>query len=373
MSFLVLGGERFAVEKGETVLGGSGAGALDAAALAPLRPFAVITYPIEGPCTIRGLGDASATLNGLPLRPQEDVLQHGDRIAAGGLDMAYGEIRAAGRTSPAAGVTEETPLTGLAHGSPEATAATGGRIVRLSDRSVHAIPDSGLTIGREPTCGLALMSKDVSRTHATIAPSLLGYTLTDQSANGLSVNGKPLDGSCILGQHDVIRIGSEDLRFEADAASFEPSATSSPNPTSEPTPAERDSQDGPLPPPAPWLAAIEVVSPGPLKGMRFRVTRPTVELGRGSQNDVQLNDESVSGRHASLVQRGNRWTIFDLQSRNGTFVEGEIVRDQRELPSVCELRLGTLQLLFRSINVADTGTAGTIGVIGIRDDQLRQS
>lgn len=39
--------------------------------------------------------------------------------------------------------------------------------------------------------------------------------------------------------------------------------------------------------------------------------------------------------------------------------------------NVCELKLGTLTLLFRAINAADSGMPGTLGVIGITDDQLK--
>jgi hypothetical protein len=59
--------------------------------------------------------------------------------------------------------------------------------------------------------------------------------------------------------------------------------------------------------------------------------------------------------------------ILDLDSRNGTFVDGEVVREQRQLPSVCELQLGTLRLLFRTINAGEQVGNSTIGVIGMRE------
>ena len=100
-----------------------------------------------------------------------------------------------------------------------------------------------------------------------------------------------------------------------------------------------------------------------MKGQRFRLDRPTVQVGRGPHNDVRLSDDSVSTTHASLVQRGGRWVVLDLGSRNGTYVEGEIVREQRELPNVCELRLGMLVMLFRVINARPSVRSSTISVI----------
>lgn len=368
MSFLIIGSERFAFESGETVLGGRGDNALAADSIAHLPPFAIVTHPVDGPTTIRALGALPVSLNGAALRSEPDILQHGDRIEVAGLSLAYGEVSAAGRTGPAKDPAEETPLAAFAESSTEPTASTGGRLIRLSDRSVHTIPGSGLSIGRDPSCGLALASKDVSRVHAVITPSVLGYTILDKSANGVWINGLRVDGSQVLGQRDIIRIANEDFRFEADVSSFEPTVkpVEPPRQLEEPALAIEPAQ------PTALLASIEVLS-GPLKGLRFRVSRPTIEIGRGPQNDLQLDDESVSGRHASLVQRGNTWTILDLNSRNGTYVEGEIVRDQRIMPSVCEVQLGTLKLLFRAINTADADAAGTIGVIGITDERLRQA
>lgn len=365
MSFLIIGGERFAVELGETVLGGRAAEAIPSVAIGHLPPFAVVTHPVDGPTTIRGLGGVVATLGGAPLRAEPDVLQHGDRIEVAGITIAYGEMQAAGRTAPATGATEETSLPESLQTGTEPTASTGGRLVRLSDRSVHPVPESGLTIGRDPSCTIVLASKDVSRVHAVVSPALLGYTIVDKSANGVRVNGARVDGSRVLGQRDVIRLANEDFRFEADASSFEPTVKLPP--PEAPASIAAGGPPGQPTAPGPLLATLEVVSPGPLKGTRFRVTRSAIEIGRAPQADVQVNDESVSGRHASLVQRDNGWTVLDLGSRNGTYVEGEIVRDQRILPAVCELQLGTLKLLFRAIGSVSSDTPGTVRVIGIRD------
>lgn len=366
MSFFIIGGERFALEYGDTILGGREPKSLSTGSLADLPPFAVVAHPVDGPTTIRALGTLPVHVSGAALRSAPDVLQHGDRIEVSGIVMAYGEIRAAGRTSPAQGATEETPLAAFLQGAADPTASTGGRLTRLDDRSVREIPETGITLGRDPSCDLVLASKDVSRVHAVVAPSMLGYTLTDRSSNGVWVNGARVEGSRVLRQGDVIRIAGEDFRFEADAASFEPDVQPD-MPALDPGPAA--GAESPLEPPAPILASIEVLSGGSLKGLRFRVTRPTVDVGRAPQNDIQLGDESVSSRHASLIQRGNTWTILDLQSRNGTFVEGEIVRDQRTLPRVCELQLGTLKLLFRAIDRGDAGTVGTVSVIGLPDNR----
>ena len=362
MAFVIIGGERYALDFGDTVLGG-GDGALAARDIAQLPPVILISFPLDGPSTARSLNTLPVTLNGAPLGATPQALQHGDRLGVSGLVIAYGDMRKAGRTGDITGSTDEPSPAALLHSSQATpTACTGGHLTRLSDRTEFAVPESGLTLGREPSSDVVLLSKGVSRSHAMIAPSLLGYTLQDQSANGVWVNGARVDGRHVLGQGDVLRLGHEEFRFTADEASFEASQV----------PAEESSRPLPLPRavsvrahPTRLLATLEVLSEGPIKGERFRIDRPTTQLGRGPHNEVRLANESVSTSHATLVQRGDRWILLDLDSRNGTFVEGEIVREQRELPSLCELQLGTLKLLFRVINAGEPAKNSTIGVIGM--------
>ncbi|MEK7295166.1 MAG: trypsin-like peptidase domain-containing protein [Actinomycetota bacterium] len=45
-------------------------------------------------------------------------------------------------------------------------------------------------------------------------------------------------------------------------------------------------------------------------------------VGRSSDNDLTVSDDSVSGHHAEIFQRDGRWWIRDIQSSNGTYVNG---------------------------------------------------
>ena len=360
MSFLIVRGERFALDLGQTTLGGRGPGALDCDALAGLPPFAAIEYPIEGPSTLRGLDTLALTLNGAPVTGEPRPLAHGDHIAAGSVTIAFGDIHRAGRTNNAGPAADEPVLPAL--GQPVPTGSTGGCIMRPGDGTRHVVPETGLTIGRDPDCAIVLSSRDASRVHATVAPAILGYTITDRSSNGIWINGMRMDGVQVLGQGDTIRMAGEEFRFEADAASFSPDfGVPGDAPDVQPV---RPAPAAAAPPML--LAALEVMTEGEWKGKRFRVERPAVQLGRGPHNDIVIAYESVSSSHASLVLRDRTWHVLDLNSRNGTYVEGEVVKEQRVLPSVCELRLGTLTLLFRAISTVNSGDVnGTVRVIGI--------
>jgi signal transduction histidine kinase len=60
---------------------------------------------------------------------------------------------------------------------------------------------------------------------------------------------------------------------------------------------------------------------GDLEGTTYRLEKPTISLGRRTDNDVVLAaDPRVSRFHAQLTQRGPEWLLEDLGSANGTFV-----------------------------------------------------
>ena len=52
-------------------------------------------------------------------------------------------------------------------------------------------------------------------------------------------------------------------------------------------------------------------------------------LGRSDENAVQVRDARVSRKHARIIADGSGWTVEDLGSSNGTFVDGAQVRRSR--------------------------------------------
>ena len=53
----------------------------------------------------------------------------------------------------------------------------------------------------------------------------------------------------------------------------------------------------------------------------------TIAVGRDPQNDVTLDDRRVSRRHAEIRLRLGRYTLYDLQSTNGTLVNGRRIAE----------------------------------------------
>ncbi len=84
------------------------------------------------------------------------------------------------------------------------------------------------------------------------------------------------------------------------------------------------------------------------QGTRFRLDGGTVTLGRGTSNAVQLHDTEISREHAEFRRRGEAFVIRDLDSSNGTYVNGRQVKEH-ELASGDQVQLGRTLLLYTGV------------------------
>ena len=192
----------------------------------------------------------------------------------------------------------------------------------------------------------------VSRRHFSVTPVQGGYLLRDESANGTVINGSRVSGTYLLGHGDVLRLDEEDLRFELEGvAPPAPSVAAAPTAILDVTRLRREFAAGgkrELPPTA-LAANLEIVR-GPYAGASFPIERPVCSIGRGPQSDVRVRDDSVSTNHATLLRKGAAWFVVDLRSANGTFVDGLRIAGERELTPGSRLKLGTVEMVFRSLN-----------------------
>lgn len=378
MAYLIVGGERVALQIGDNLLGGTGDDAVAAPGLAGREPFARICVYLEVVTTISRTGVAEVCVDGTALGDEPRELAHGARIESEGQTIVFGDLRSIGTTAHVAGVSDDAIA--LATGAPDGDVAadTGGVLVAVAGGRRHDIPRDGLTIGRDPGCGLVLAGRDVSRVHAFVLPSLRGYTIEDRGLNGVFVGGARVDGSRLLHRGDVIRIGSEEFRFDADASSYEPAEP--PTEHAKRKDAGRMSSGGttlaavrpPVKAPGVLLATLEVVTAGALRGTRFRIESALAHIGRGDHNTIRLADGSVSGSHATLLHRGGAWHIADLGSTNGTYIDGERVTGERPLGGAAEIRVGDIRMIFRPI-AAPAGPGKTRGIVGVTEEQVRKS
>lgn len=79
------------------------------------------------------------------------------------------------------------------------------------------------------------------------------------------------------------------------------------------------------------MAVIEIMS-GPLQGTKVEIDRDELTLGRSEGNTLVLDDPSISGRHCVIRREGGKLTLRDLDSTNGTRLNGKNVHEARLKP-----------------------------------------
>ncbi len=171
-------------------------------------------------------------------------------------------------------------------------------------------PGVALVAGRDPTVDLSLADPDVSRQHAVLEERDGAWRVRDlDSGNGTFVNGRRVQDRA-LKPGDEIRFGrSSRYRFFVDVPipawrSFLYSLV-----RHELVPRAEGTPEAPVP-----------------------VGTAPVLVGRGDRADLRLPVSQVSELHARLETRSGRPWVHDHRSRNGTWVNGDRVTEQRLRP-----------------------------------------
>ena len=205
-------------------------------------------------------------------------------------------------------------------------APDSGAVVLYHGRRIP-VTSRGLQIGRLPDSDISIASNAVSRHHAQIKPVTGGVWIVDLSSrNGTQLNGERFRGeSRWLVNGDTVVVGGEALRFlTGDETRFAVS-------------------------PEPSLVATHVI--------QFPGDRLTI--GRDEGNDVVLDDPNVSRFHAEVLRTDGRIEVRDLSSRNGTRVDGQLMR-RGALDTGSEIGIGPYRLIFDGDGFVARAEAGAV-------------
>jgi pSer/pThr/pTyr-binding forkhead associated (FHA) protein len=369
MMELEFASRRTPIPTGELVIGADPSCGLRLTGVAAAH--AVVVGASDGSASVRRVADNDVLLNGVKLGMEPAPILHGDKVQIGIHELLVHDPRRSGSTQfvSASDVAKMAAALAAKPAAPKpATAATGGRLVCLTDGREYTIGAAPVVIGREAGCDIVVPNKDVSRRHAEIFVSPQGYVLVDSSTNGTLVNGDRIDAQRVLARADVIKIGDHEFRFYADkavevAAQPVPVAPQPSMPIVPPPPAgaaERLSHtmhDMPVPTPSAPKPVVRTSGPtvpmatflvrsGVLKGQRLTVRVPVVNIGRADYNDLVIPDDSVSGSHAKLQRREGVWILVDNDSTNGTWVDGDRVVGEIALGPGTVVRFGEVSVMF---------------------------
>ncbi|HUL49669.1 MAG TPA: FHA domain-containing protein [Gemmatimonadales bacterium] len=362
MALLELEGRRFPIPAGELLLGGGADCGIVISGPGVLPQHAALRAQADGQIIIRkAVPAADILINGVRLGAEPTPLLHGDKIDIAGHELTFVDERRSGNTQFVQAIKPTAPEAGGARTAPRSNpppapavqvANTGGRVVSLTDGREYIIAGGALVFGRDATCDVVVTGKDVSRRHAEIVQTPRGYLLVDSSTNGTYVNEERIQGQRLLARAEVVRIGDEKFRFYAEFAPAPAAAAPPPAPAAaSPAPASSPQRAAP----AGALASL-LAKTGTLRGQRFPIRSPLANIGRADYNDVVLADPSVSTAHAKLQRREGVWVIVDLDSTNGTFVDGERIKGEAPIGPGMTVRFGDLSLVFEPAD----DTAGVV-------------
>lgn len=209
-------------------------------------------------------------------------------------------------------------------------------------------------LGREADCDIVVPDDQASRHHAEVRWDHGHVHLVDRaSLNGTRVNGQVVLGQVPLRAGDVVEIGSQRYRFMHLATGPGTRVPSGP-----PAKLAADAEETRKVPsaarafasastPLPRLALL--LEGEPHAGMRWELNGALITIGRDASCDISLADSSVSRRHAQVVRQASGVYVHDLDSQNGTLVNGDRLIAPAPLRPGDVLRVGEVVLRCEAV------------------------
>ncbi len=97
--------------------------------------------------------------------------------------------------------------------------------------------------------------------------------------------------------------------------------------------------------------AVLVIHRGPAEGVRFELKEPLVTAGRGPESTIFLDDVTVSRQHAEFARGEQGWTVSDVGSLNGSYVNKNLI-DSQLLSTGDEVQIGKYRFIFLQVPAA---------------------
>jgi ABC-type multidrug transport system ATPase subunit len=215
-----------------------------------------------------------------------------------------------------------------------------GLVVYLPDQ-IHKFPldRKVVTLGRSSDNDVQISDSLISGHHARLERHGTVYRIVDlDSTNGLVHNGQRVPHH-VFADGDVLYVGGRiALQYRA-YIGFLPATT------------EKLVQ-------APSTQFLDMRAL-PKEGRR-------ITIGRHSSNVLVLSHPRVSRYHAVIEQFGARFRLRDLNSDNGTFVNGKRVEKEAWIQEGDELRIGSYRLVFQEDGISHFDEAGNIRLDALR-------
>jgi hypothetical protein len=97
----------------------------------------------------------------------------------------------------------------------------------------------------------------------------------------------------------------------------------------------------------PVIATRLVITSGPKEGLEIELPSEQLAIGRSSESGLVIRDDYTSTHHARLLLWNEGWVIQDLDSTNGTFLDGTRVSLPTLVPLGAPVTIGTTTFELR--------------------------
>ena len=193
----------------------------------------------------------------------------------------------------------------------------------------------GVSVGRDGANDLVLLDASVSRRHARIERKGDGYRIVDlESGNGILHRGQRVP-SLDLYPGCEVEIGAYTIAYQSD-------------------------EDR--------LAKLVLIGGGEQRA--HTLSKGETLVGRSAQAHITVDEPLVSGSHFKILKRGSVWVLVDMESENGTLVNGVRVTDT-VLEGGEQIQIAGLTFLFATDGVVPE--PGSVSIIQATQTPPRES
>lgn len=187
------------------------------------------------------------------------------------------------------------------------------QLVDENNGSVIDIDRWEISIGKSKSNDIVLPMPDVSRFHAVIAKKQKEWVITDTfSKTGVLVNGEKIEEQAVIQDGDVITIGSIPLKFLCAEALSSQAKSQIRNQAKAMNKTQQNN--------VAYAVLVDVVTHKPIY-----LRKKDVLIGRGGNADIQIALDTVSSEHARIHLTSQGWALSDLNSHNGTKLNGRYI------------------------------------------------
>lgn len=117
-----------------------------------------------------------------------------------------------------------------------------------------------------------------------------------------------------------------------------------------------------------------IIVDGPNRGRKLSLSKETVTLGKKENNDLIIQDSTVSRNHLEISMKEDRFLLKDLESTNGTFINGTRVKEAYLVPGDL-IKLGNTSLEFVAFDEKikiEPSNRDSFGILCGKSTKMRQ-